>query len=408
MTQSSSLTPSLHSVLASALASLDAPLETELALYRRQRTSTQASALVHQPQTQDADPSVASALPYAEHAPTHLEDLPPAHLEEHAPTHLEEPLSELSPDDLIQVPSAQRVPPMPEVDERLEEPAAAQAQSQSDDSPHSQSSRAEQSSLVRQPVNTSESFEHYLDPAIEDYLESSEGLLQHLEDSSPIAALPTKDPITPVKTWGIIGAVAVVMLGCVGFVLFNTTNISQVFTSSTSDQPASTPPGDTTVESPSAPSPTRAPSSKATQPPTSATPKGPDLSSQEFVDLNLSNLGKVDPQSGSGTAPGTGAPSGATATTTAPGTAPTTTPGTTPSPGATSSPGNTRSFYVVSDYTGQDSLDQARRIVPNAYLTTFADGQRIQLATLYDFQKAKEMAQSLRNKGLNATILASN
>ena len=360
MTQSLSTAPSLHPVLRSALASLDVPLDTELALYRRHR-SQQATALVHQPQGEETASDL-PALPASEGAI--------------APLSTTEATASL-PEGAVQT-------------------AASDALS-ADAAPGASEVAAQQPDQISPSPKTAKTFDHYLDPSIEDYLESSEALLQHLEDSdAAVPPPPPQPPSNPVRVWSLVAVVALMMLGCVGFVIATTTGLFK-------RPPAKSPQSaqvTTTPKTAVADADRPAPSPSAT----SVTPKGPDLSSKEFVELNLSNLGQVDPQTRPEPTPAPGATAPSVAL---PSVAPSPpAAGSTPAPA--SPPAGTRSFYIVTTYTGDASLAQAKQVVPNAYVATFADGQRIQLGTLYDFEKAKEMAQGLREKGLDASILASN
>ena len=382
MSQSSSPSPSLHPTLSVALTSLDAPLDAELSLYRRQRHQSQATDWVHQSQEGDPNPAEPLALPSS--APiggaVQPEDRPPASTPsvQNAAVNLPQPQSPLDSET------------QGEAEGAVEEPALVSKV----DAAGTVDPGNQRSGLVKQPQQTPESFEQYLDPSIEDYLESSEALLQHLDDSEQAVTEPApKGAPVPLRIWGIITVVAVVMVGCVGFVIANTTNLLKVFApaegppSSPVSPSLKDPPGEGTA-SPSTASDSASPALG------SATPKGPDLSAEEFVDLNLSNLGRVDPQQSN---PGT---------TAAPN--PIIAPDPTPTPVPVTPAPNQRSFYVVTDYTDAASLAAARRVVPDAYLSTLGDKQRIQLATLYDYQRAKEFVQSVKGKGLNATILTSN
>ncbi|HHP7245948.1 MAG TPA: SPOR domain-containing protein [Elainellaceae cyanobacterium] len=70
---------------------------------------------------------------------------------------------------------------------------------------------------------------------------------------------------------------------------------------------------------------------------------------------------------------------------------------------ATSS--SSRYYYVVTDYTGDRSLDQARERVSGAYVRNFSDGARVQLGAFNDREGAQNLAESLRQQGVSAQVL---
>ncbi|NEP46861.1 MAG: hypothetical protein F6K35_49835 [Okeania sp. SIO2H7] len=59
-------------------------------------------------------------------------------------------------------------------------------------------------------------------------------------------------------------------------------------------------------------------------------------------------------------------------------------------------------FYVVKEYAGENSLDQAREIVPDAYIRQTTDGPKIQMGALLDAESAKRLLKELEEQGISA------
>ncbi|MEG3847578.1 SPOR domain-containing protein [Microcoleus sp. herbarium19] len=57
-------------------------------------------------------------------------------------------------------------------------------------------------------------------------------------------------------------------------------------------------------------------------------------------------------------------------------------------------------YYVVTDYTGEKALEQARTAVPDAYVRNFSKGVKIQLGALNDAASAERLAKELQAKGV--------
>ena len=62
------------------------------------------------------------------------------------------------------------------------------------------------------------------------------------------------------------------------------------------------------------------------------------------------------------------------------------------------------SYYVVSDYTGDPSLDEAREVVGDAYVRNFDVGARIQLGAFSSEEGAAALTEELNNQGIEAQI----
>jgi hypothetical protein len=72
------------------------------------------------------------------------------------------------------------------------------------------------------------------------------------------------------------------------------------------------------------------------------------------------------------------------------------------SPVAATQPAGT--YYVVSPYNGDPSLQQAREAVPDAYVRNFASGASVQLGVFSDQENAQELLQQLEAEGIPAEI----
>ena len=83
-----------------------------------------------------------------------------------------------------------------------------------------------------------------------------------------------------------------------------------------------------------------------------------------------------------------------------------------PTPPATAAPSTSdtvsqspqSSYYVVTDYTGDPSLDDARTVVQDAYVRNFDVGARIQLGAFSSQEGAAELTETLRDQGIEAEI----
>ncbi|MEG4516239.1 MULTISPECIES: SPOR domain-containing protein [unclassified Microcoleus] len=281
------------------------------------------------------------------------------------------------------------------------------------------------------------------------YLESSEKLIESLDESK---AEPTVERslaaslLTPLG----LSSMLLFLLSCtaLGYAVMYPSNLVKMAglnrllrTSPSPDSPASTSTSDTK---------------------TKELPKAPNLVSKEFVELDLSTLSNVKPTvspipspspkaSIPPTPPAPPGPSGAVPIPTEDGnpargreqglnnlstallpspspsaaqpvpTLPTLPP--TPSPGqpaatspATASPAAASPaaaaplgrparaadgfYYVVTDYTGEKSLQQARTAVPDAYVRNFSKGVKIQMGALNDPASAERLAKELQEKGV--------
>ncbi|MGK7926893.1 MAG: SPOR domain-containing protein, partial [Spirulina sp.] len=92
----------------------------------------------------------------------------------------------------------------------------------------------------------------------------------------------------------------------------------------------------------------------------------------------------------------------------APSPAPAPQPSPTPDPlleNAPAAPGRgDRFYYVVVDYAGAFSLQQARAIVPESYVRNFPQGAQIQMGAFSREREAKSLVARLEQRGVKATI----
>lgn len=77
-----------------------------------------------------------------------------------------------------------------------------------------------------------------------------------------------------------------------------------------------------------------------------------------------------------------------------------TSPSSAVTPVRSSSPG----YTVVSPYTGDRHLENAQRVVPDAYVRNSEDGAKVQLGTFDDPAKARELVEQLNRQGIDAQI----
>lgn len=75
-----------------------------------------------------------------------------------------------------------------------------------------------------------------------------------------------------------------------------------------------------------------------------------------------------------------------------------------PSTSDTTSQSPQSAYYVVTDYTGDPSLDDARTVIQDAYVRNFDMGARIQLGAFSSQEGATELTETLRDQGIEAEI----
>lgn len=342
MSQSASGQSSVHPVLQAALGSLDMSFELELARYRHQRSvSGSGSAAVNQSQ---APPEIDASVPNAAAnqvvgvslsqaaAASELDSL----VEESSYSNLTLGLG--TADLRAMVAEEARGFGAREYDEFLELT----------------------DSLLHHP---------------EDYLESSEALVRNLE--APEATSPALQSLRN-RRWGGWGMAAVAVLGGtvgIAYLIFKGVESQKAAVPSTPAIASPTEPG--VVSGPSAALPS-APSQPAIAP-------SPDLSAEEFVDLNLSNLSRAQPVPATPPA--------------APGPLSPTVP-----PNPSSAGASQTRFYVLAPYQNPADLGKARRLVPTAYLVQVPEGTQIQMGVFTDLAMAEKLLDSLKRQGISGRI----
>ncbi|MEA5465087.1 hypothetical protein [Leptothoe sp. PORK10 BA2] len=269
---------------------------------------------------------------------------------------------------------------------------------------------------------------HANDLPTEGYLESSEELLKSMaEDQVEPDSMP--EPYSPErKNNGLLkmAGLILVLLGGVG-VGFAITYPSQLQKLRSQFWPAGTElPDAATPETPAGEGAEVPPTATDTAPGATATapevnpdgykPPGPDLSTREFKELDLESLSTLDVDDGSATAPtippltnpaqtpipaATPTPAGQPgASPTVPGATLAPTPATLPPPTAVTG----SNFYVIASYTGDDSLNKARELVPDAFVRNFQAGARIQLAAFDNRAQAEEQVTALKQQGATVEL----
>jgi cell division septation protein DedD len=319
--------------LKAAIACLDLSLESELALYRH-RLSQETVALAALPSA-ESDALVLHPLDSTEDS-----GLFPQR-ETHGDTATDEDLTLAD----------QGIATLEEDDDTLPESYSAE--------------------LTAQP----KSFDQFLDPSIDDYLQSSETLLKHLNQPAEANPAPVDDAATaPKRSWVVMGGVTLLILGLLalgGFLIMLALRWFSIKPAPNLQVPIQPAPLPTTSLS------------------TGATP----------------SLSRLPSAATEGTSPQpTSSPSpGAVAATE--GVPPTPFPSNTPT--STINPNASR-YIVLAVANSPESLQTAQRLVPDAYVVEVDGQKRIQLAALDSLQQAQQMVDELKNQGFPATIVAQN
>lgn len=365
--------PSINPALQAALSNLDVQLEAELARYRRQQGRTPVNNRSQQPPARSPMESIAISI---------------------------------------------TDPPQPAIASNPV-PSSAKEQLVLSPNPSSDSSTQTPTGNLVNP--------HTSQPAVEDYLASSEQLRRSLSDED--ANLPDESSLLDgvLSPLG-IGSMLLLLLSSVsmGYLLMNPTALSRLGLDRFWGKPV------TTV----AQSPIPSTSPLASVPAIAPLPNGPNLAQEEFVDLNLRNLSSLNvnsspsplpnaqrvpaippappaPPSGSGTVKNNpGAPGLASALlpeslqpSAPPLVSSTSAPQATPTASATVRPRSAKEYYsVLINYEGESSLTKAKKVVRDAYLRNFPDGTKIQMGTFPKESQAQKFVEELKNKGFSAWI----
>ncbi|HEY9827383.1 MAG TPA: hypothetical protein V6D19_18235 [Stenomitos sp.] len=367
--------------LQAALGCLDLSLESELALYRRYRLQSD--------EMDSSLESATSALLLEASADSRMDSVAidttlvpsPSPEDTGSTVGSELTLTELQPSE----PSASTLEPEPTPEEAISE--AQERDSAIDRALDRTDSdlmtlaylEEEEPETLPEPYSAEitaepEAFERFLDPSIEDYLESSEALLKHLDDStidplSPSAAPPQKKWTLPLKgTLITVGLLA--LAGLAGIVLSQWSKLQKP---------------QTTPISPTAPA-------------QSVTPAG---GSPAPTGTGLPSIPPSNPSSSGGTTASPTAQAIPGKSTSSPSPAPASSPSASPS-----AQNGARYYIVVAPYQDSASLEKARELVPDAFIDDKGGQSRIQLAQLDDLQQAQQLVNDLKKRGFSSTVLA--
>lgn len=445
-TSSTQLNPNqfLKPALQLALSSLDVQLEEELARYRRQRVGQPIPSPRGLGRKRNRGKSLDLISVEATGGRTKTQATPQS---TNAPqsTAIASPLATVNPS----VAEASTLQPTPT-------PSPDQAKG-SESAIASLSSQLALTTRTEEPgPNTAGSLTNAADPAADpdDYLESSEQLLRSLaeEEAQIRARRPSSSLMTSLLTPLGIGSMLLLLLSSVtfGYVLMNPSSLGFLRIGRANQD--------------SAPEVTEEGTASGGQ---ASTTTSPNLAEREFVDLNLNTLSTLETRSGSTgsplpnpqVAPTTAAtaitPSRTQAQPTptavpvpvnrpAPAARPTVVQPTsvTPARPAPTRPAPTRPapaaynppaapevpavapaapapapatptapqaatgdyHYVVTDYSGDRALEEARTVVPGAYVRNSPEGAHVQLGAFTEAERAEELVQELQNQGIQAEV----
>ncbi|MDY6938965.1 MAG: hypothetical protein SWY16_14995 [Cyanobacteriota bacterium] len=422
MSQSSS-GESLKPALRVALGSLDVQLDAELARYRRLSKATKPyrKSTISTPPTPSDGVTIAqgvlpeSPLPVPEERPTVPEAEPAT------------PIVDAIEPETPAIPPTPATPTTPELPPMVVQPAASAPTPASTNSvaslppldPPAPSPIADvptpEPTIAPPPIAAGTTPDPTA-PEPKDYLESSEELLKTTGD-------PAVENERSGGLMGILGIGSVLLFllatATLGYAIFRPASVARFLGRSPDSETANAP---ATEEAPQE---------------TEELPTSPDLSREEFKDLELDNLGSVNPSP---------SPVPQTAPTPVPTAAPTPTPGSTstldnldrvldpnadpseanPSPAdptATPSPEASPNseeaetpkppvdeddryynfHFVVVEYNPQN-WDKVRETVPDAYLRQFPVGERIQVGAFDTQEEAQQLLDALQAGGVNATV----
>ncbi|MBD2528688.1 hypothetical protein H6G97_03560 [Nostoc flagelliforme FACHB-838] len=439
----SSKTPGLKPALAAALASLEVPLDQELARYRRTRTglvslnqSRVASYMSNQSQAMTAIPIILGT-PQSSVAEVKT-NVPPASL----PVNHQETSAPATAKIDLPLPSSVAVNP-----EIKPAPVTAKTKQLNNLNVTSTSDSAKtQTQLPPPPPNFNSSIvpalvkdtksENLLQPNDtpkhpDDYLESSEALLRSLTEEQPETKKPSNSSDSLLSPLG-IGSMLLLLVASItlGYIVFNPKslpqwNLGKLFNGNSSPAPENTEAVGSTAQ-------------PQIQPPSTSIPKYPNLAAEEFPEVRNPNdvVGlkpKVEPSlavvpnpvvpqnptNSQGALPGINTalkPTNPIALAPVPtvqplptrNLPPTSTAKTSPKPIATSpkpnaeiKPGTDGFYHVVID-NKDAAFASARQIVPDAYLSP--NKELIYLGAFKTKEQVKQQMQLLEAKGIKARV----
>ena len=446
----SSNRPSINPTLQAALSSFDVQLEEELARYRRQRSGRPIIPTRGLGRNQSRKP---------------IELIPVDQGGEQTPL----PASRrLPPSQLMPFPLTfgnQTVGATP-LQETQDEPTAQQNVNSQQTTPQNASSLTtegsadEQFTPPRQPADTEDDLANFAPEQAqpEDYLESSEQLLRSLGEEEADIYQPRKRFTDRLLTPLGVGSVLLLLLSSatVAYIITNPSTLGILGFNKAAEKKTAT----------IAQSPTQTTVTNSEIPKETPVVKGPDLASDEFVDVNISNLSHLEAspppaQSASPIPPLPDLPS-PVVTPVAPSAVPNPVPprrssdlsstllppaaqsGVVPPPlsvvpaspasvppaitpsavvpaspsvtqkpeaspsqvqvAANSTPSKDNYYYVLLNDGSESVLQQARTIVPDAYTRDFPQGTRIQMGAFKVEAEAKSLVDQLQQQGISASI----
>ncbi|MBN3876799.1 MULTISPECIES: hypothetical protein [unclassified Nostoc] len=441
-THQSSKTPGLKPVLAAALASLEVPLDQELARYRRTRTglvssnqSRVASYMSGQPQPVTAIPTTLGAT---QSSATEIKtNVPPASVPVNYQGTPAPATAKIDvPPESVAVNLEMNLAPTMTKTEELNNlnvsstSNAAKTQTQLPPPPPNFSS-----SIVPAIVKNTKSENHLQSDDSpkhpDDYLESSEALLRSLTEEQPETKKPSNSSDSLLSPLG-IGSMLLLLVASLtlGYVVFNPKslpqwNLGNLFNGNSSPTPENTEEGGSNVQ-------------PQIQPPSTSIPKYPNLATEEFPEVRDPNdvVGlkpKVQPNPAVVTNPVVPQnPANPQAPLSEPNTAlkptnpialapvptlqslpplnlpPTSSTKTSPKPVATPlkpnaeiKPGTDGFYHVVIDNKGE-AFASARQVIPDAYLSP--NKELIYLGAFKTKQQVKQQMKLLEAKGIKARV----
>jgi hypothetical protein len=323
--------------LNAAIACLDLSLESELALYRN-RLSQATVALAALPSAESESLALAALDSTDDAGLFSSEQMHGNDRSEEEPKVLDQGLATLEADD----------------EETLPESYSAE--------------------LTAQP----KAFDQFLDPSIDDYLQSSETLLKHLNQPAETEVALVDDAVAaPKRSWIMVAGLTLIALGTLALAAYlimlgvRWFSIKSASTAQTDIQPS--------------PLPTLSPS-PLPSPPIANSP------------VPLPTEG-VSPQSNATVSPGAIAATEGVPTQPNSSGTPTSSPSINP---------NASRYVVLAVANSPESLQTAQRLVPDAYVIEVEGQKRIQMASLESLQQAQQMVNELKNQGFPATIVAQN
>ncbi|MDZ7951767.1 hypothetical protein [Nostoc sp. DedQUE09] len=431
----SSKTPGLKPVLAAALASLEVPLDQELARYRRTRTGLVSSKQSRVANYMSAQPQPLTAIPTTSNTTqssvTEIKtNVPPASVPVYQET--------TAPVDVppASVPVNPEINPAPVTAAKTEElnnlnvPSAsnsAKTQTQLPPPPPNFSS-----SIVPAAVKNTKSENHLQTDNSpkhpDDYLESSEALLRSLTEEQPETKKPSNSSDSLLSPLG-IGSMLLLLVASLtlGYVVFNPKslpqwNLGNLFNGNSSPTPENAEEVGSNVQ-------------PQIQPPSTSIPKYPNLATEEFPEVRDPNdvvglkpkvqptpavvpnpvvpQNPANPQGAFSTNPNTAQPTNPIALAPVPtlqslpplNLPPTSTLpkpiASSPKPDAEIKPGTDGFYHVVIDNQGA-AFASARQVIPDAYLSP--NKELIYLGAFKTKEQVKQQMKLLQARGIKARV----